>query len=103
MTKSYVFFFKYDFYIHSVAKTKVKLENVENAKTADSCSVPIERVEIGEDGKEVNITEYHKGTTICIGQCKNFFLVSHGYWKLVTTNFNCTFPVKSLSFSLNAS
>lgn len=44
-----------------------------NAKTADSCSVPFERVEIGEDGKEVNITEYHNGTTICIGQCKNFF------------------------------
>lgn len=75
MTKSYVVYFEYDFYVYSVAKTKVKLENVENAKTADSCSVPFERVEIGEDGKKVNITdhEYHKGTTICIGQCKNFF------------------------------
>lgn len=35
----------------------MKLENVENAKTADSCSVPFERVEIGEDGKEVNTTK----------------------------------------------
>lgn len=57
MTKSYVVYFEYDFYVHSVAKTKVKLENVENAKTADSCSVPFERVEIGEDGKEVNTTK----------------------------------------------
>lgn len=32
MTKSYVVYFEYDFYVHSVAKTKVKLENVENAK-----------------------------------------------------------------------
>lgn len=67
MMKFYVVYFEYDFYVYFVVKIKVKLENVENVKIVDFCLVFFERVEIGEDGKEVNIIEYYKGIIICIG------------------------------------
>lgn len=86
MAEFYVIYFDYDQQFNSVAKTKVKLENIEKAKAGDSCSVPFETLEIGDNGKEVYITENYKGTIICIGQGMNiFFGVSHGSWKLVTT------------------